>query len=589
MFVSLPRRIRSIAKSGTGARRAVLLAALALALCQAFSAVPARAQQETDPAPDPVLLVRTESPRETLASFLKLRDEMERGLLAYLAAPSLAGAQGLALLSDQMVALQDLELVPPVARRETGIETAVYMMDIFGRLAPPDLSALPDAAGLEEETDSVFRVPGTPLRIVQMGEGDREGEFLFSGQTVQTAPRFFRSISYLPLRSDLPIESFTAFSPQLAGPLVPPGLVAAMPLSLRSLWLGTPAWKVLAFGAVSALGIVAVAQLHRAVSRRPSARRVPGLAAKALVPLAMAVLVVWLLPYAMFQINLAGDFAEYTGKAFGLVLHIALAWLFIIGVRMAAEWLILSPRIPDESLDANLLRLLSGLIGIVGATVILAFGGQAIGLPIASVLAGLGIGGLAVALALRPTLENLVGGVMLYVDRPVRVGDFCCFGGQMGTVEVIGIRSTRIRALDRTLISVPNAQFADMQIINFSKRDRLLIDETLGLRYDAGAETMRRVTDRIRAHLAAEPCVEPATLRVRFSGYGESSLNVNVRIYILTTDFDEFLAIRERLFLEIFDIVQEAGTDFAFPSQTVYLTREGAAAEVAAPALHEPA
>nr|WP_172328098.1 mechanosensitive ion channel family protein [Mangrovicoccus sp. HB161399] len=537
------------------------------------------------------MLVRTDSPRDTLQSFLELRDEMERQLLAYLAAPSLAGAHGLALLSDQMVALQDLELVPPVARRETGIETGVYLMDIFGRLPAPDLSALPDTSGLESEEARNVRIPGTPLRIVLMEDGDREGEYLFSGQTVQSAPRFYRSIRYLPLRTALPIESFASFSPQLTGPLVPPGVLAAIPPSLRTLWLGTPAWKVLAFGIVTAIGIVAVAQLHRAVSARPVSHRVLGLAVKALVPLALAALAVWLLPFAMFQINLAGDFAEYAGKAFGVVLHIALAWLFAIAVRMAAEWLILSPRIPDESLDANLLRLLSGLIGIVGATIILAFGGQAIGLPIASVLAGLGIGGLAVALALRPTLENLVGGVMLYVDRPVRVGDFCCFGGQMGTVEVIGIRSTRIRALDRTLISVPNAQFADMQIINFSKRDRLLIDETLGLRYDTGADAMRTVIDRIRAHLAAEPSVEPATLRVRFTGYGESALNVNVRIYIMTVDFDEFLAIRERLFLDIFGIVQDCGTDFAFPSQTVYLSGEAgpALSALQAGAQREPA
>nr|NIS39467.1 mechanosensitive ion channel [Desulfuromonadales bacterium] len=99
-------------------------------------------------------------------------------------------------------------------------------------------------------------------------------------------------------------------------------------------------------------------------------------------------------------------------------------WLFWLGARLFIEWIILSPRIPDQSLDANLLRLVAGAAGVIGVAIILAFGGQEMGLPVLSIVAGLGIGGLAVALAIRPTLENLIGGVILYVDRPVRVGDF---------------------------------------------------------------------------------------------------------------------------------------------------------------------
>ena len=150
-----------------------------------------------------------------------------------------------------------------------------------------------------------------------------------------------------------------------------------------------------------------------------------------------------------------------------VLIYASVAWLFWLGTRLFVEWIILSPRIPEESLDANLLRLIAGAVGVVGVIVILAYGGQDLGLPILSVLAGLGIGGLAVALAIRPTLENLIGGVILYIDRPVRVGDFCSFGAKTATVESIGIRSTQLRALDRTLIigaECPLCRYGDRQL-----------------------------------------------------------------------------------------------------------------------------
>ncbi|MCR9087433.1 MAG: mechanosensitive ion channel family protein [Rhodobacteraceae bacterium] len=533
----------------------------------------ADAQQE-DIEDRAVTPLSTDSPRDVLRSFLLLRDEMEAGLLAYTTDPTRAGAQRLALLSDQMVALFDLDLVPRVARREVGIETATYLMDIFGRIDPPALDTVPDNTALDDESISYFRILGTPLRIMQMTDGDREGEFLFSGRTVQAAPRFLRSLRDIPLRSPLEIESYSAFSPQLTGPLIPASVLQGVPASLKTLWFGTPAWKVLTMGVLTIVSMVVLAKLYRAVSAGPRDRRMWFLFLRALVPLAMLFAVLWALPYIMHQINVSGGFSNFAEKTLSISAHVAFAWLFWIVVRMMMEWVILSPRIPDESLDANLLRLVSGVIGIIGAAIILAFGGQAIGLPIVSVLAGLGIGGLAVALALRPTLENLVGGVMLYIDRPVRVGDFCCFEGQTGTVEGIGIRSTRLRALDRTLITVPNAQFADMQIINFTSRDQILIDETVGLRYETTPDQLRTLLTRIRTLFIEHPDVDSKTVRVRFSGYGDSALEVNFRIYVMTTDWETFVAIREEMFLSILDIVSDCGTEFAFSSQTLYLSRD---------------
>jgi MscS family membrane protein len=221
-----------------------------------------------------------------------------------------------------------------------------------------------------------------------------------------------------------------------------------------------------------------------------------------------------------------------------------------------------------------MLRLAGAIVGAIGVVLMMAAGGQAIGLPVLSVLAGLGIGGIAVALAVRPTLENLIGGVILYVDRPVCVGDFCTFGAQTGTVEAIGIRSTQLRALDRTLISVPNAQFADMQIINWAECDEMLAHSVVGVRYETTPDQLRFLLAQFRRMLHAHPRINSDTVRVRFTGFGESSLTIDIRAYVMTREWNDFFAVREDIYFRIFEIVGRSGTSFAFPSQTLYMRRD---------------
>ena len=197
-----------------------------------------------------------------------------------------------------------------------------------------------------------------------------------------------------------------------------------------------------------------------------------------------------------------------------------------------------------------------------------------LGVPIVPLVASLGVGGIAVAVAARPTLENLIGGIILYTDRPERVGDFCSFGDNMGTVEQIGVRSTQIRALDRTVVTVPNATFADMEIINWARCDTMLIQATIGLRYETRFEQLRYVLAMLREMCLAHPKIENNTVRIRFVGWGSASLDIDIRIYALTRDWNEFFAIKEDVMLRVGEIVEQSGSSFAFPSQTLYLGRD---------------
>jgi MscS family membrane protein len=170
----------------------------------------------------------------------------------------------------------------------------------------------------------------------------------------------------------------------------------------------------------------------------------------------------------------------------------------------------------------------------------------------------------------------------------VRVGEFCRFGETLGTVEEIGLRSTRIRTLERSVVTVPNAEFSKMELENLNLRDRMLLRTTIGLRYETTAEQLRGIVGELHDLLQAHPKVLKDPLWVRFAAFGAYSLDIELFAYVGTPDRREFIAIREELFLRIMDLVEAAGSGFAFPSQTHYLAQDrapGGAPAQAAPAI----
>jgi MscS family membrane protein len=197
-----------------------------------------------------------------------------------------------------------------------------------------------------------------------------------------------------------------------------------------------------------------------------------------------------------------------------------------------------------------------------------------LGFNMTTALAGVGIGGLAIGFGAQKTIENLFGGVSLLSDEVIRVGDTCNFGGRVGTVEDISLRSTSIRTVERTQLSIPNGTLATMNVENLTRRDKILFNPKLNLRYETTPDQLRYVLARARRLLYEHPKIETASARVRFSAFADSWLTLEVFSYVLTRDFAEFTAIQEDILLRMMDIVSEAGTGFAFPSHTVYLGRD---------------
>lgn len=184
-----------------------------------------------------------------------------------------------------------------------------------------------------------------------------------------------------------------------------------------------------------------------------------------------------------------------------------------------------------------------------------------------TILAGLGVGGIAIALAAQKTIENLFGGVAVISDGSVKIGDYCKFGSGSGTVEDIGLRSTRIRTIERTLVTVPNGAFSGMTIENFSHMDKTLFHLTLNLRRDTTPDQVRLVLESVGNSLTHHPNIEPGAVPIRFVGIGSYSLDLEVFVYVRTVDGDEFLKIQQELLLTILDEVAAAGTSLALPTQ----------------------
>ena len=258
-------------------------------------------------------------------------------------------------------------------------------------------------------------------------------------------------------------------------------------------------------------------------------------------------------------------------KAFAIV---AVFWMVlrVIGVLQhampRAKWTETHPALRSLiPLGARIARLVVFAIGVL--TVISQFG-----YPIATILAGLGIGGIAIALGAQKSLEHFFGSISIGVDQPYRVGDWVSVAGIQGAVEAIGLRSSRIRTIDRTVVTIPNGTLAEAQSENFGERERIRFATTIGVEYGTKAATMRLIRDEIEKLLRAHPKMWPDRVFVRFAGFGASSLDIEIFCWLETTAIDDFKQMREELLLGIMEIVEGNGAGFAFPTQTIHLKQQ---------------
>ena len=256
---------------------------------------------------------------------------------------------------------------------------------------------------------------------------------------------------------------------------------------------------------------------------------------------------------------------------------IILVWLLLSGIGLMRD--VYTSRLAQQGREGAIVLLkpaaqsLSILIIIVAVLVWL----DNVGFNITTLLAGLGVGGIAVALALQKPMEDILGALSLYTQQPMRVGDYCRIGNEVGTVEEIGLRTTRIRSLDNSVTSIPNARLASEAIDNFSARQKFLYNPTLRLRIDTSREQLDQVLKGVRGLLASHEKIVQDNPRIRFQNIGKDALELVVFAYTDTRTFPDYLEVAEDLNMKILDIVSGAGTTLALPGQTLYMEPPGLA------------
>jgi MscS family membrane protein len=515
-----------------------------LVIALSFAATPAGAQPVSTPALPPGEL-KADTPRAGMRGYLE----------ACRAGDYAAAAEYL-----------DLRALPPAARGTRGPILARELKAVLDQSLWVDLDAVSDVPegdrddGLPAQRELVGTIDTEkgPVPLLLERVRGKGGTLLWkiAAATVAQIPALYEEVGYGALADYLPSVFFQ---------------IQVLDLQLWQ-WVGL----LLLVGAVAAVSWVVTAvilRLARPVVSRSRTTWDEQILALAVGPLRLIVAVA-LFSAGTYPLGLAIPVQAFLGALQKAVTIIAVTWLLVRAVgaiarsvedRLVARGQALALSVVP--LGRRTVQVL--IIGLASLAVL-----QNLGVNVTGLLAGLGLGGLAVALAAQKTVENLFGGITLIADQPVRVGDFCRFDGKLGTVEEVGLRSTRVRTLDRTLVTIPNAAFSAMQLENFSKRDRIWFHTTLGLRYETTPDQLRYVLIELKRLLLSHPKVDPDPARPRFVGFGAYSLDIELFAYIKTNDYNQFLAIQEDLLLRIMDLVEASGSGFAFPSQTLYAAKD---------------
>ncbi len=415
----------------------------------------------------------------------------------------------------------------------------------------------PDYGVLDRQTIGVFSNgdADVPVVLVRVADPNSGKVWLFSSETLSKVPELYDNLEAHQVESKLP-QSL-----------------------VKNVFLGMPLWQWLAlFAAIPvALGIGWAVVLLLAIPRRLwlKFRNRPNLHSYSRMskPLLLSFSALAHLKIASYLgLPLLARFYYY--RVVGVLVSIGFFWFLLRASSFTMQRLrihaISAGRIGTGTLMVLGERLLAALVVIVA--ILTAF--FILGFNLTTLLAGLGIGGIAIAFAAQKTLENLFGGISVLGDEVIHVGDYCRFGDRIGTVEDISMRSTRIRTDARTEVSIPNGALATMNIENFTRRDKILFNPALGIRCETTANQLRYLLAEVRRMLYEHPKVESDTAYIRFASFDSGALRLEIFSYVLTRDAVEFAAIREDLLLRIMDIVEKSGSGFAFPSQTVYFSRD---------------
>ena len=412
---------------------------------------------------------------------------------------------------------------------------------------PPDTERVGELLGGEGHFD---------VLLVRKEAAGAPPIWLFSWETVREARRLYGELGLPEIESRLPQFLVRTHVGSLALWQIL-AFVLLLPVLYGVSWL--------LLGGIFAL--IGLLRRRKVAGEWASAARSPG----------TLLLTLLLHRVAVFWIGIPILYRIYYNRLLYILFLLGVLWLLLRIVDVVDRFLLRRVMPAGGAAGRPSLSLGRRALRAVAFVVVLFLALPAFGVNVTATLAGLGIGGLVVAFAAQKTLENVFAGFAMLADKPLTVGDTCRIGGQLGEIEDVTLWATRVRTNERTVVSIPNGAVMAGQIENLTRRDKFWFHPTVGLAYETTAAQMRQVLEGIRNLMAADPRVETEGSRARFMRLGASSLDVDVFGYVRAETYAEFLGIQEELLLRILDIVEQAGTSVAFPTQTLHVRTTGGA------------
>ncbi len=577
--------------------------------------------------------IDTSDPRST---FLGFRESLERAYRLIMDAdaafkadpPTMSRQEGLQVEKQADVLVQramrtmDLSEIPKAIRHDVGIEASLQLKEVLDRVPGTYLDAIPDAEAVREWKQAnkellqitpepfTWQFPNTEIEIAEVTVGPRSGEFLFTSETVRRAEAFYKTVKELPYRPAA-TEGFYRFFISTPGYLVPDAYpltrwVDNLPSGFMMEYADQTLWQWLGL-VISVLIIIVAVTLLSSVTRRLS-RRVQGPARewlKILLPVFIVVIVLGFHNFLNRGLNITGYVLSVSTQFVEATVYLMAVWGVFILFKALAETVAASSRgIPEKTIEATLVRLAARLIGFLVGTWILIEGVQDLGLDVVPLLAGLSIGGLALALAARPTIENIIGSFMIFADKPYSIGQRVKVMGNDGIVESIGLRSTKIRLLNGHLTTIPNQRMSSENVENIGRRPYIRRVFNLTITYDTPPEKIARAEEILREILGATEAPETGAVhrsgalettattdanagqqphpneainqpdfppRVYFNEFNADSLNILVVYWYHPPEYWDYLAHARWINIQIMERFKAEGIDFAFPTQTLHL------------------
>ncbi len=464
---------------------------------------------------------------------------------------------------DQAVSALDLSAVPENLRSLKGPELAVQLKDVLDRTKKIVPEEIPDARD------------AAPYQVLERPEGkvvlDRQpnGEWLFTAETVADVPELYRALEGENVVAGVQ-EAPADLSPGL-------WLRSKMPASLRGPRFILEPWQWLALLVLVLIGIVldrlvvAFAQIVTGRWLRRHVDRVePDTLRRALRPLGIvAMALVWTSGIRVLWLPI--EVLEVLAVTVRFVVAAGAVWAAYRLVDIVSALLEARAGRTQNRFDDLLVPLVRKSLKVFIAVFGLVFVADTLDIQVKSLLAGLGLGGLAVALAAQDAVKNLFGSLMVLVDRPFSVGDWVVVGSFEGTVEEVGFRSIRIRTFYNSLITLPNSNLISSAVDNYGARRYRRWSTKLAIAYDTPPERIDAFCEGIRELIRQHPATWKDSFHVYLNGFGDSALEILLYLFFEVTEWSEELAARHQLALDILRVADELGVELAFPTRTVWL------------------